>query len=669
MRSRSGFFRVSCAAAIVVAASAAVRAQDGPKRPPRPGAPPPARPGDEPANSPAPSPAPSPSPTPSPSGRAPRPGAPVPVEPSPSPAPVASPSPAPSPTPAPAAAPSPSPAPARVPTDRERGFLPVEDRWRVEFPEWRRSGADASSDAAVYRPGASTLGSPLAELLDPYSRNILKGDYPILGDDIFFTFEGKSDTLVEGRSFPLASGVSTQRPQSERFFGTPDQLFFVQDFVTSFELFRGDTAFKPKDWAIRLTPVYQINYLDVFERNVVNIDPREGSDRVDGHVGIQEGFVEYHLADLSASYDFLTVIAGIQPFTSDFRGFLYSDNDLGVRLQGNYLSNSIQANLAWFHQLEKDTNSGLNGYTDRGQEVFIANVYFQDLLGKLSDGFLGYTIELSYHANWDHSGVQYDTNGFLVRPENVGAVTQRTGYPETKSLYVHYLGVGGDGHLGPINVTNQFYLAFGHESQDEITGRPQEILADFAAVEASVDIDWLRIKSSFLFASGDANPASGKATGFDTIFDNPFFAGAGFAYWTRQNIPLVGTGIGLKNRQSLLPDLRSSKTQGMANFVNPGLLLYNVGVSAKLTPELFLSFDASWLEFDKTEVLKRVLQRARISTSIGTDLSLGVQWRPLLTENVILTGGVATLIPGGGFAAIYQDKAFYSGFTSFTFTF
>ncbi len=51
---------------------------------------------------------------------------------------------------------------------------------------------------------------------------------------------------------------------------------------------------------------------------------------------------------------------GIQPFQSDFRGFLFQDSQLGVRLFGNRDNNRWQYNLAWFRRLEKDTNSGLN---------------------------------------------------------------------------------------------------------------------------------------------------------------------------------------------------------------------------------------------------------------------------------------------------------------------
>ena len=47
----------------------------------------------------------------------------------------------------------------------------------------------------------------------------------------------------------------------------------------------------------------------------------------------------------------------MQPFVSDFRGFVFSDTNLGVRAFGNYAANRFQYNLAIFERLEKDTNS------------------------------------------------------------------------------------------------------------------------------------------------------------------------------------------------------------------------------------------------------------------------------------------------------------------------
>src|SRR5207302_8207964 len=106
--------------------------------------------------------------------------------------------------------------------------------------------------------------------------------------------------------------------------------------------------------------------------------------------------------------------------------------------------------------------------------------------------------------------------------------------------------------------------------------------------EVSYDRDWARYRASFVYASGDSRPEDGSATGFDSIFDNPNFAGGPFSYFTRQAIRLTGSGVNLVNRNSLLPDLRTSKEQGQANFVNPALLVYNIGADFDLTPKLKL---------------------------------------------------------------------------------
>src|SRR6185295_3885086 len=91
-------------------------------------------------------------------------------------------------------------------------------------------------------------------------------------------------------------------------------------------------------------------------------------------------------------------------------------------------------------------------------------------------------------------------------------------------------------------------------------------------------------RTSGFWSSGDDNIEDGVAKGFDTIFDNPNFAGGQFSFWQRQAIPLFG--VNLVNRFSLVPDLRSSKFQGQSNFVNPGLMLVNGGMDFDITPKL-----------------------------------------------------------------------------------
>ena len=84
---------------------------------------------------------------------------------------------------------------------------------------------------------------------------------------------------------------------------------------------------------------------------------------------LQEAFAEIHIGDLSDTYDFLSSRWGIQPFKSDFRGFIFSDTNLGARIFGNWDNNRWQYNLVYFNQREKDTYSDLNTFESRHQNI------------------------------------------------------------------------------------------------------------------------------------------------------------------------------------------------------------------------------------------------------------------------------------------------------------
>jgi len=181
------------------------------------------------------------------------------------------------------------------------------------------------------------------------------------------------------------------------------------------------------------------------------------------------------------------------------------------------------------------------------------------------------------------------------------------------------------------------------------------VRSHMVAAEASVDRDYLRFKGSFFFAQGDGNPTDDRASGFDAIFDDPNFAGGQFSFWVRNGIRLTQTGVGLVQPNSLLPSLRSSKIQGQANFVNPGIFIYNAGVDVEVTQRIKAIFNANYLRFHRTEPLELVLFQNRIRHDIGFDYSLGVAYRPFLINNFTLTFGAATLQTGRGFRDIFTD--------------
>ncbi|WP_267381973.1 MULTISPECIES: hypothetical protein [unclassified Sphingomonas] len=525
--------------------------------------------------------------------------------------------------------------------------FPVPDRWRL---------VSALCPDKTYVAVQAVCHSPF----DPYHQNVLKGDrpidrakvpwLPIHGDDWFFVASAISDTVIEPRSFPTPVGVqTTERPGSLDVFGRASSLFLAQTFTASAALIKGSTAFKPPEIEYRLTLAFNVNYAQVNERRILSVLPSAGTTRTDAFLGVQEAFVDYHLRNVSDRYDFDAVRFGIQGFQADFRGFLFNDDEPGIRLFGNRDDNRFQYNLALFGRLEKDTNSGLNDVTQspRRDYVVIGNLYRQDL------PVPGFTSQLivAYNRNREAGSVHIDFNGFPVRPALLGDLRGR-------DYDVTYLGYNGDGHFGRINLTASSYLALGQDRNSVFTSRPAEIRAFFLAAEASYDIDWVRVRVSSLYASGDSHPYDNRETGFDAILENPVFAGADTSYWIRQSIPFAGGGraIGINGRNGVLADLRSSKDEGQSNFNNPGTVLAGAGADFDLTTTVRLATNVNHLWFATTEILQALRSQANVARDIGWDLSAAATWRPRMTQNIVLRLSAAMLVPGGGFTALFAQS-------------
>jgi hypothetical protein len=549
----------------------------------------------------------------------------------------------------------------------------VPNRWRIGFPSWQRY--ENTKLDTVYAK---------ERWWDPFNKNVAKGDYPIFGKRTFFNFAGSSDTLIEPRRLPVPSVASAARPGDFGFFGRGEQFSLRQSFRLSFDLFGGSAGFRPVDYEVRITPEFNVNYLAVRENALTRIDVRQRTRRTDAHVGFQEAFAEKRLFTNSTSafqpkgvdehgsayYDFTSIRAGIQRFTSDFRGFVFSDEQPGVRLFGTFNNNIFQYNLAWFHMLEKDTNSGLNRWRQRNQSVWAANLYWNDFLT------VGYNLNFSLLYNNDQPSFHIDKNGFLVRPAPAGL-------PLPHKVRAGYAGVSGDGHIGRYNISHAFYQAFGRDDMHPFAAAPQHINAQMAAVELAYEQDWRIYKVSAFFSSGDGDLSDGRARGFDAIVPNQQFAGGGFLgnaaladrglinnlfegggtnFLNRQPIPLTGTGLVLFGVNSLIPSMRAGLSQGQANFINPGVILVNAGIDAKLTPKLKATANANYLRFHRTAPLEALLFQSNIAHSIGFDFGFGLQYRPLLSDNIVITGGFGALVPHDGFKNVYNGQTFYSGF-------
>lgn len=516
-------------------------------------------------------------------------------------------------------------------------FVPVPDRWRSIVPP--------PYELYVKRKS-----------LNPYYQNQLKGDYPIWGQNTFLIMTGVLESFAEFSQVPIPSGVSTFDPGSFNFFGEGERLALNETGKFSLEFYHGQTAYRPRDWEFRVTAVFNINYLNLRENNGVNINPRKGDNRTDHQLAFQELAFEKKLIDLSSRYDFMSIRAGIQRFGSDFRAFVFNDNNLAVRLFGNFNGNKYQYNFIYLPMLEKETNSELNTiFEDREQSIFIANLYKQDF------GVLGYTTQLSFHFNNDKASTHYDENGRPVRPAPIGFIREH-------EIRAYYLGWAGDGHFGRINITHALYHVFGDDEFNQIAGKKIDINAQMGALELSWDKDWMRFKISGFYASGDNKPLDDKGNGFDAIIDQPFFAGGPFSYWQQQGLGL--TGVALVHKFSFLPSLRTNKLEGQSNFVNPGLFLANAGYEAELTPKLKLLMNVNHLRFVSTETLEHFLNQPGINKNIGIDYSIGLVYRPFLSNNVIFNFGAAGLTPFEGFEDIFEtNQTQFSTFLSLALTY
>lgn len=528
-----------------------------------------------------------------------------------------------------------APPPQAFPTDQ----LPIPDRWRL----------------------IESLGLVRENLFDPYNQNTYKGDrpinrakvpwLPIKGDDWFFVANLISDSVYEPRTFPIPVGVqTTEDPDRNDVFGNDFSQVFSQTFIAGFALLKGSTTFKPPTIEYRVTLAYNVNYVDVPERRVLFVEPSRPSHRLDHFLGVQEAFVDYHFSQFDNDrFDFISIRAGIQPFQSDFRGFLFNDQQLGVRLFGSRDNNRFQFNLGAFWRLEKDTNSGLNAITQRPRDdfVFVANAYRQDfLIPALTSQFT-----VVYNMNREADDIEIDDNGFPVRPALLGTLRGR-------EYDVVYLGYNADGRVGRVNLTGSFYWALGEDRNSFFTDRPANINAQFAAVEASYDRDWMRFRLSAAYASGDSDPYDDTEGGFDAIFENPVFAGADTSYWIRQTIPFAGGGraVSVNGRNGLLNSLRSSKEQGQSNFNNPGLILAGLGADFDLTPQFRLSANANHLWFEDTATLQVLRNEGSIPREIGFDLSAAAIWRPKANQNLVFRLSAATLLAGDGFQDLFAAR-------------
>ncbi len=477
-----------------------------------------------------------------------------------------------------------APTPAAPAPPQRPDIEPSPDRWRLFEPQG--------------------IGEkPRSPLYDPYAPNVLKGDYPLFGDKIFFSLTGVVDNFVDfKRNLDFFSGG--------RFRNIPYHEHNALGQITAvafLEIFQGDTVFTPKDWAVRVAPIMRFRCGD---NNATDHGCGE-------YVTLQEAFAEVKLFEIGRTFDATSARAGIQGFNADFFGLIYNDVQPGVRFFSELERNQFKVNLALFDRLNKEKLSGLNEIDKRRRHQ----------VGVLS-------------LQWD----DFILPGFNILPSIVVNVDEAPGVAAGGNLDAYYLGVTTTGHIDRFNVASAFYYVTGHTAKNTPNRRSQEISAGMVFVQVAYPIDWLNPRFALAYATGDSKPNDRTARGFDSVFDNLAFGGGQFSYLFGEKVQLGGVTVLRGN--SVFPSLRGANAT--SQFVNPGTLALNPGIDMTLTPKLAAEANYNYVRFDDTSSLTAVAGGRRVGNEVGHELNAGVTWKPFLNEQVILFAGGAVFSPGRG---------------------
>jgi len=478
------------------------------------------------------------------------------------------------------------------------------------------------------------LGLVRESLLNPYEQSTIKGDRPIFRDDWYLSVGAELSTVYEFGRVLGEQGNSRVDASSQSLF-------------PSLSLTRGTTTFRPPDWRFQLRAGASVRTAESLAGRAQS-GSLERRDRAD--LSVEEFFIERHLRNLSDRYDFQSLRIGSQPLIADFRGFLIQDHQPAVRFFGNARNNQLQYNAMWIRRLAKDPVSGLNSDELRDEDLWLANLYLQDV------PVLGFQLQgvVLYHRDRERSA---RTELSLERSAKVlGASMRPVGDRVGERIRGHdvvYLGANGDGHLGRLNLTFSSYAAMGRDEGGPVGSGSRSVSAYFGAAEASVDFDWYRIKAYAMLASGDSDPLDDRSEGFDFVRDRPTFGGLEDGFWQRESMSLSfaaagGSGVQLVARDGVLPSLRSRADKDAANFVNPGLRLFGLGADFDVLPELRLRLNATYMEFDDTASLRFLSGERSIRRHLGEDYSLALIYRPWFINNVSVRVSAAAFMPGGG---------------------
>ena len=462
--------------------------------------------------------------------------------------------------------------------------------------------------------------------------------------------------MIEPRTFPIPVGVqTTEQPGSNDVFGKQSTASSSsQTFIAGVALIKGNTAFMPPHIEYRLTLALNVNYVDVGRaaravRRAVARAPTASTMR-----SASRKPSSTIISATSPTASISTPSGSASSRSSfDFRGFLFHDQQLGVRLFGNRDNNRFQYNLAAIWRLEKDTNSRPQRHHSRRPRddwIVHANLFRQDF------PFVGLTSQasLTYNINRERGEIEVDDNGFPVRPALIGNLRAR-------NYDVVYLGYNADGRIGRVNLTASAYAAARLGPEQRLhRPRTRAIQSFFVAAEPSyrLRLDPLprrrpvreRRRRSVSTISSAASTRSSRTR--SSPAPTP-------ATGSARPSPSPAAAAPSRSTAATASSTRCARRRSRASPTSP-IPARCCSASAPISTSprsLRLSANVNHLWFHQTEMLRGAAHRRARSaaTSAGTSRAAAI-WRPQATQNLVFRLSGAVLQPGTGFRDLFANE-------------
>ena len=513
--------------------------------------------------------------------------------------------------------------------------MPVPERWNLPLPDWDRYGV---------RGDYPYVERPLVGSVQPEQARRATTRSSASGRSS--TSPASATRCSRGATCRRRAASAPSGPAARSSSAAAASTCRSRRSATSFDLFRGDTVFRPIDWRVRFAPAYSLNFVNLSEYNGVNADVRREDTRARppprraGALRREEALrhrpsLRLHLGPRRHP--------GVHLRLPRLHG--RARGARRARCSARSKSSRIEYNAGGL----RPAGEGHQQRLQRDAPPPPAGLHRQRLRPGLPDARLHAVVQLPRQPTTAASCTT-TRNGFLVRPAPIGVHRHQRGHrPTTSARRATATSAAGTSATPSTRRSATRATTRSPRSASTSTRR----WARWSCRSTRTGCGSRARRSS---PSGDGDPSDDKGARLRRDPRHPELR--------RRRRSASGTARGCASRRpapassrrvSLLPTLRTNKDEGQPNFVNPGVFLLNG--AGRRRPDA----EAARVRHHQLHPLparpsrwRRCSSRRRFARTSASTTAAAFSYRPPLSDNIVIIGGVQAMKLGQGLKDIYE---------------